>query len=611
MGPLLPALLGLLLAAPPVRAQSAYDLPHAEAALDQDLNPYYAQDFLKDTAAQHAFASQDPDREAKLVQQAAALKDMSDLMISYVDPASMNEALRLRLLDDDANPDLPKLLGFGAHPKTLLAWRAKYFDYVPTDRVEAALWEWSTLSQEQRDWLSAAPRSHAEDEWEAESFLRRFTDLHEWASAIYVQLMKTSPKTTADLARMDNEQNAIWGVMDGAQKRLSNEYLTKAGAAVEGLQKLEKLPGVRDSSDPAIKDLLAKAQSGATPDETLAALSALFDKAGVHDAAVQTHAPDRPDQNFSSVDPRVFDAMLATGLRDEIGDVPAGQAVDRFFDTHPLKVAVRDLATNLAQFQPATGELVFNERFVTDWIKSQGLSARAVISDPARFHELVMMLAPNFVHESTHQIQKAFADDHGIYAWNAQHQEIEAKEVQSDYMLEKEAKDPAYRQFLLRSRDGSFIVQQDLTQTASFARDPRMFRAVVMSDYYAGLPSLEDVESDTLLFLDSNLDALRAEQSRRAALPEPQRDEIELTGYDRDADFKTMAEWKAYLTKVKPSVLDSLISRDSAERAKALKTYELTSAREDRTDAGIESDAANVLRGDAPAKDAVPAPGGP
>src|ERR1700727_2829339 len=117
MGPLIPALLALLLSAPPARAQrlaEPNDFAYAEPYLFKDLDPLYAADFLKDAAAQHANAAVDADREARLVERATALKDMSDIMISYVDPAAMNEALRLRLGDDDAapDPDAPKLLGF-------------------------------------------------------------------------------------------------------------------------------------------------------------------------------------------------------------------------------------------------------------------------------------------------------------------------------------------------------------------------------------------------------------------------------------------------------------------------------------------------------------------
>ena len=613
MGPLPPALLALLLAVPAAFAQTAYDFQPAETALFQELNPYYAQDFLKHPEAQRANALQDADREARLIEQATALKDMSDILISYVDPADMNEALRVRLVDDDANPDGPKRLGFGAHPNQLLAWRAKHFSFVPEGRLQMAVWEWSTLLPEQQAWLSASPRSRTETSWEAASFPKRLADLRLWANPIYERLMKISPKNQAELAAMQNDRRRIWNVMDGSQKRLSGEQYMKASAAVVGMARLDKLPkSVRQSSDPKIKSLLAKARAGgATPQETLAALAALFDKAGVHDDAVQTQAPDRPDQKLSSVDLKLFNEMLAAGMRTEIADVPAGQAVEKFYETHPLAISVRDLATDLAQFEPSTGAIVFNERFISDWIKSQGISAQAVLADPARFHELVMILAPNFVHESAHKMQKAYADDHGIYAWNGQHQEIEAKEVQSDYMLEKMAKDPAYHQFLLRARDHSYIVQQDLQQTASFSRNPRSFRAVVMSDYYAGLPSLEAIESNTLAFLDTNIAALRDELKRRAGLPASARATIDRIGYDKDEDSKTMSEWKGYLVSIKTPVIDQLLAAKVQERDKVLKTYELTSAREDEACGRIEGDAESVIHGDAPAKNEVPSPGAP
>lgn len=611
MGPLPAALLALLLAAPAAFAQ--YGFSPAEKELDQDLNPYYAKDFLAHVEAQHANAAQDADREARLMERATALKDMSDILVSYVDPASMNEALRVRLVDDGSNPDDPKRLGFGAHPARLLAWRAKYFDYVSEGRVQMALWEWSTLLPEQKALLAAPPLSLNETSWEDLPFPKRLADLKLWGDAIYERLMKSSPKTKAELDAMQNDRHRIWGVMDGTQKRLSGEQWMKAQAAVEGMAKLDALPrSVRESSDPEIKSLLAKARAGASPQETLAALASLFDKAGVHDDTVKAQAPDRPDQKLSSVDPKLFNDMLEAGMRAEIGDVPAGKAVEDFYKTHPLVISVRDLATNLAQFEPGTGAIVFNERFIGDWIKGQGLSAQAVITDPARFHELVMILAPNFVHESTHKMQKAFADEHGIFAWNAQHQEIEAKEVQSDYMLEKMAKDPAYRQFLLRARDHSYLVQQDLQQTASFSRDPRSFHAIVMSDYYAGLPSLEAVESNTLSFLDANIAALRGELKRRAGLPAPLRDAIERAGYEKDKDFKSMADWKNYLMMVKTPVIDKLLADDAAKRDKVLRTYELTSAREAEVVGRVEADAESVIRGDSPPKtDAVPPPGAP
>jgi hypothetical protein len=613
MGPLPPALLALLLAVPATFAQCAFDFPSAERQLDQERNPWYAQEFLKHPEAQHTNALQDPDREARLVERATALKDMSDILVSYVDPAAMNEALRVRLVDDDANPEAPKLLGFGAHPGSLLEWRAKYFSFVPDERVRLALWEWSTLLPEQKEFLSSPPRNFGEASWEAASFPARLANLRLWGNAIYERLMKASPKTPAELAAWRNDRIRIWGVMDGVQKRLSGEQMTKASAAVDGLGKLDSLPrNVRESSDPQIQSLLARARSGASPEDTLAALAALFDKAGVEDDKVKAQAPDRPDQKLSSVDPRLFRDMLAAGMLAEIGDVPAGKTIDEFYRTHPLVLSVHDLATNLAQFQPATGAIVFNERFIGDWIKGQGLSAQAVISDPARFHELVMILAPNFVHESTHKIQKAFADEHGIFAWNAQHQEIEAKEVQSDFMLQKMAKDPAYRRFLLRARDRSFLVQQDLAQTAAFSRDPRSFHATVMNDYYAGLPSLEAVESATLTFLDTNIAALRGELKRRESLPPSVRSAIDAKGADSDRDFKTMTEWKLYLTMVKTPVIQRLLADDARKREKALKTYELTSARESDVLERVETDAASVIRGDAIAKTPeVPPPGAP
>jgi hypothetical protein len=604
----------LALSAAPARAQSAADLFRVyEPCLFQDRDPYCANSLLKDPAQQETVRAADADRAARLVERAAGLKDFEDMLVAHIQPAPLNEALRARLTDDDTNPEAPKGLGFGAHPETLLAWRAKYFDYVPADAVAAALWEWGTLTPEQKDWLSASPRSFDAAKWEALAFARRDAHLYDWAKELYIKMMSSSPKTSADVDALRNTRFKIWQVMNGDQKRLSGEFLTKASAAVQGLQQLDKLPkSVLASPDPAVKALLAKARSGASPAETLAALAQLFDKAAVHNDAVATQAPDRPDQKFSSLDPKLLGEMLGAGLRAEIRDVDAGAGVDRFFENHPLNIRIRELGTNLAQFDGA-GAIVFNERFVTDWIKSQGLAAQAVMSDPAKLHELVMILAPVFVHEATHQIQKAWADDHGIFAWNAQHQEIEAKEIQSDYVLEKEAKSPAYRAFLSRSINQSLYVQQDVSQAEKFRRDPRTFRALVMSDYYAGLPSLEATAATQLQFHALAIDLMRAEKKRRAALPQAQRDAIESGGFDKDKDFPTVREWVAYLARMKTSALDKQIAVHVADRDKTMRTYELTSGRESRVLDRIESDANSVIRGDAqaPAHLVPPPPGAP
>jgi TPP-dependent trihydroxycyclohexane-1,2-dione (THcHDO) dehydratase len=132
-----------------------------------------------------------------------------------------------------------------------------------------------------------------------------------------------------------------------------------------------------------------------------------------------------------------------------------------------------------------------------------------------------------------------------------------------------------------------------------------------MNDYYPGLPALETVASYSLLFLDTNIQVLRAEKRRRAALPADARTEIEKDGFDKDKDFKTMAEWKDYLTKVKAGVIDQLIAHDSQVRDKTLKTYELTSAREVETLSRVESDAESVIRGDAEPRPDIPSPGKP
>lgn len=606
----LPAGLALLLAFSPASAQSVFDFPRAEKALNQDLDPRYAADFLKDIAAQRANQIQDPEREARLVERAAALKDMSDLLTDYADPASMTEALLLRLGGDGADPGDALLRDFNEHSDKLLAWRAEYFNDVPAGRVETALLTWKTLTPQQHDWLAASPRSFTEEKWEAASFARRASSLHEWASAIYDRLMKVSPKTAADLALLRSARFEIWGVLDHDQKRLSGEYMTKAAAAVEGLQLIGSLPRVRESTDPAMKDLLAKARAGASLQDTLAALAALFDKAGVRDETVQAFAPGRPDQELSSLDPRVLGGMLGEGLRAEVGDVDVGRSVVQFFETHPLKIEVRDLDTALARFEPGTDALVFNERFITNWIKSQGLSAQAVVSNPARFHELVMMLAPEFVHESTHRIQKADADTRGIYAWTAQHQEIEAEEVESDYMIEKEAKSPAYRRFLRRTREHSYYVQQDLTRTEEFVRDPRKFHADIMNDIYANLPSLEIAETNALLRLDADSDALRDEKRRRAALSPTARAKIARTGLDQDKYFESMTDWKTYLMKVKIGAIDDLIADNLREREKVIKTYELASARTAKVLDRAEKDARNILGSNPTIKNEVPPPGG-
>lgn len=621
MGPLprLPALLllSLVLLVPgglPAAQTGASNVANLrdkyELCLFKDRDPYCAANFLKNGPEQAALRAADPESAARIVERATSLKDFSDLLVAHTNGATMNEALRIRLFDDETSTSAPKLLGFGAKPATLLEWRAKYFDYVSPKALETAVWEWSTLADYQKAWLSAPPRALDEGRWKALSFMRRDARMHEWGSELYEKMMKSSPKTPEELDAIQRIRAQIWQVMDGGQKRLSGEFVGNAAAAVQGLRGLPK--SLLNSSDPAVKALLAQARSASTPEATLEALARLFDASGQHDETVATHAPDRPDQKLSTVNPRILGEMLGSGLRAEIKTVDAGRTVDEFYKDHPLKVQVKPLGTELAHFDPTDGAIVFNERFLTDWIKGQGLTARDVVTNPARLHELVMILAPVFVHEATHQMQKAWADDHDLYAWNAQHQEIEAKEVQSDYVLAKQAQSPAYRAFLGQAQKTSLYVQQDVAQAAAFRRDPRMFHMAVMTDYYAGLPSLEATESARLENISIGLDALRAERARRASLPAGRRRALEANGFTQDKDFNTMDEWKEYLTHVKTSALDQMIAGLVRDRDKTLRTYELTSARETQVLQRVESDAERVIRGDSPPSGRfVPPPGKP
>lgn len=608
MSPLLTPLAALLLS--PAFGQTA---PSAFAEPDQqllqDLDPDYADSFLTDDSLRAYLRQQDAGHEASLVEQATRLKDLKDLLLAQTDPGGLNAALRARLVDDPGLPDVPKGLGFGSQPEKLVAWTGRYMPGVSEDVLDEALYEWSTLSPAQQRWLAAPGRAMTGARWAGTPFDQRANLLHEWGSGVYQRLLSASPKTRAELDALGSQGDSVLPVLSSEERSSLQDAFEKDQARVKGLAELSAKAAT--IHDPRLLALLHTAQTGST-DDALAAMSQLFDKTGIQDRSVVSMAPSAADQKLSSLDPSVVKSMIGTAVLQEIQGVPAGQRVYDFFQTHPLKLAMSTTLgpSALAEYDHETGEIQFSGQFVDDFLKGEGVKPADLARRPDELKKLAMIMAPTFVHESTHQMQDDWAKQNHVEFWSGQHLEIEAKEVQSLFLIEKARADPAYAQFLKENQDHSQMVREDLFQASAFERDPRGFRELVMTDYYDALPSLEADAADAIGHAQGDVQAVSAELARRKALPPSQVAAIDADGYDKDADFDTMAEWGRYLRGVKTSALNGLQAKFAADRASAETTYDKTSAREESQYDSLEAELAATEKGSKTIGEPPPPPSG-
>lgn len=464
--------------------------------------------FLGDPRTQAVVKAAEPARFDAVFEHAAELRDVERLLTSTVDP--MNIRLTLLSRGDCA---------FCQDPARLEAWAARDRAIIPdvVKKLPLVFFDWKSLSSSQLDWLQAYGTTAAD--WSALSLQARHERLLGWAREEMGSLMESNPSNPKQLQDMAARAYAVYGVLGRDETTPLSDRLDKADTAVEKLAAADKLVG--SGAAAGLRQALADAQNAADPDARLAALNRLYDDMGRPDAQVRAALPSAPGQGFDAASRLRTAALLSTGLMRETQGTWAGADLTAFFANHPLDVVVRPFAGQdvSAAAEYDNNRLSLNEKFIAQFLRSHGKTIDDLTRDPALLRDLTRTVVPEFVHESTHEMQDDWAKEQDIPFQSGEGIEQEALTVQALFVLQKEKIDPSYRRFLEANKNSSTLVANDLWQAENLKKEgASYYGASVFSDDYPGSPSIAS-NAWTGLSLDAKAEAaIQAELGRRAEL---------------------------------------------------------------------------------------------
>lgn len=560
-------------------------------------DPVYARAFLSEDARQRAAKAEDPKEFPGLFQTAVELKDVYDILHGQLEVGSLRQALEL----------CRSVLC--SRPQLLMDWRAKYMSYVDEKRVSEAVADWSTLPLRQRAFVQG--RGTDEAKWKTLTLGERKALIEAWGRWRLAEFMKASPKTPKELEAMRVEANAIHSALDHNDAvRLWDRY-RQADAAVDALVDAQKR--VDKTADPKLKAMLDKARAGGDLEGTLADLNKVFDGLKVENKALKAAAPAAQSQGFDAGQTALLATMLKKGLMKEVEGTWAGEELIPFYKRKELKLVIRPLGVGrIGEYHDSSEEMVFNQAFIEEYVKANGLTPAQLLSSAAALDSLTVQLSPLFVHEAYHQLQDDFCERNRLPNPVAQHRELESMQVEALYILQKMKHDAGFKKIMEGAQEGSKLARESLSKAQRLEKGAGWMRDTIVSWHYPGLRSLEGWASTEVSSDRYYLGRVRAELDRRAKLPIWSR--FPLAGRKPfSSTHLTVEQWNKELPTVGTETLESLKASYEADLAKMPQAYDALGDRLEGYNKSVEAKLKLLKAGGGappPKKAAVPSPAG-
>jgi hypothetical protein len=517
-------------------------------------DPSAARTFLEDAALIDRLKLSAPRKAAGLVAKARALCDLEALLAKPWRDEQEPELSRSLALRIDFNTPLEKA-GIGAAPEQLLPWMAKYGKYSvrKTELVKRAIRQFEVVFSSGG---SAAPEVKAN--WEKTTIRERNNFLAEKAFRVLERMINEEPRT--DRAFQDEvRRNERFKYLDPAGRGRYERYLTQLAAAetVKAGLPAGRLEGIRNQPI----------------EQQMYLLGDLFDKSDVHGAVSLERKLDgarasRPGETISFQNNRLLSDMLRTALPAEIKDTAAGDKVVFYYNSGAkLDIAIESCRNCYAKYEPSTGRIILDSDMIQQYLRVNNITTEELLKDQAQLAALAKYVSPMFVHEASHQIQHAWADEAGLYKPYTQEDEIESNSLEALYTAEKLRNDVKFRDLFAGMRRASVYADQRLKLSQRFNKGPGDFSENVRRLYYAGLPSFDAASAQILSAVSSELE-------RRETLGAEERREIEKNGASlKDVLKLTLPELTGsvagiktqFLKKIQGDLLDKAVYADRYE----------------------------------------------
>lgn len=483
---LLPLAAVLLFASLPGRA--ADDPPSAElkaraapvfAELAKEIHekqdPYSAKAFLEKGDVHKLLREADKEAFDRLFQAASQLVDLQKSLTDHVgSPQSLRESFSQR----EGYPLLDK-------PAELLAWRKKYADGQKEGDLRTALLEWDTLTPEVRGALSAAGRKSKE--WAGASFGDRSEALETALAPALERLKGAVARTPGEAKALHAQAGKLWPYLDKDVRQAVAQHMEKVDAAVAALADAEK----RVKGNPELAAKLAEARKTGDVDGMLGKLGALFDGMNVRNEGVERAGPGRADQRLDDASRKALSEMLLTGVKREMAGTTVGDRLLKMYEKEPFNLVVRPMPPGImGMYHPGTNILSVSEDLLTRMAREQGKTAQDLLKGDM-FDRALKSTLSTIVHEAVHQEQNVWRRDRKLPGWDVVEHEIEAKQLEAAFILQKSAQDKAYAKFLAENQNSSVFVRESAMLANKMARSPDTFRMSIQAEYYPAEVSIE------------------------------------------------------------------------------------------------------------------------
>lgn len=499
-------------------------LLYCEAGI-AELNPEIATECLDEKWVLDTLAEQDPDRSVRLLRRANILKDLSAVLDVYTQPDSMRMALAIRI--GEGFP--PSELGIGPEPEKFLEW-AKTRKPEKVALVRAAIRPWELIEAKQKEWFRSQGLSA--EIWERLTLAIRNQNFCAYADAEARELLKTTTvpdrKTLDTMRQLASAVNAE--LLPGTRTAVS-EHINRLSSIIDAKEKAAALLTTDPKKLRDFQNKLAEIEGLPLEDQT-ERLNRFFENtpdlknSGItlnpHPVNGETQA-----NRFTDSERQAISAGLKTALLAEIAGTRAGDKTLDFYKRpgNALSVSLTSAPGIFGKFSQETGEIVFGEESIRQWLSAGGYNEKNLLSSPAAIKELAAFLSPVLVHEAVHQRQTAWAEAGKMKKIYPQEYEIEAASTEALYIIEKIRKDRDFAAMLASAASG--YNKEKAQRGDSFFKDPREFKRSIQDSYYPDLPSFETYASNILL----RADELSAEIKRREKLPQKEQDRFEKMGY--------------------------------------------------------------------------------
>lgn len=367
-------------------------------------------------------------------------------------------------------------------------WIQTYFPAY-LSRYQEAAYEYSSLNAERQDFLLR--RGIERREWDATTFSARLGVMVGFADSVADKYIMIAP-AQMDQTRFDAMSVAYKQYakdMSSLKRKLFMRHIRTSRRIMNARKELARQEEEAKTSEQKarVSDLAAKVESiaGKAPEAQLSALGALFDM-----SAITAGDAEIVDLSESTSSARTVDGAAEAGglgkeqaaqiaarlqerLAGEVSGTRAGDALIRFYGdpkyaasgANTLRIAIKPAADSIGYWDGT--EIAFGQEFLERWMAERGYTASDLVTKETPMTELTRLLAPNFVHEATHQRQAAWAAEKGLGRPIQLDMEVEAVSMGGLFVMEKARQQAAAG----NTSYGSQICEDHLRRAMEFKKE--------------------------------------------------------------------------------------------------------------------------------------------